>query len=469
MRVIAFPLDVDNSEGYLLNEAKLWAEGTSPYRDFHKPPYLVANYTPLYSLILAVPARLGSLSFAWGRALSTLAVIEICGVIYLILWGRTKNHYWSAVGAFLFPSFYHVYSWGPLHRVDLLALLFAALGLLAIERKCRVAWPVILFLLAFFTRQTFVAPVLVGAWFLGKEKGKRDAWWLLGGFAGGVALIGGFLTLLTGGEFFRHTVLYNVNAFRWENAWVYQLHLWRYTAVFVALGLGYMLLRDAERPNDWLRPYLLLAWLVSITAGKEGSAENYLLEFVFAVCVAVPLVTVRLRAALAERRELVFLVPLLLLFGCLQNFHVPRSEGLPGQVAFFGSRYDYAYTPAGNDSTSATALIDEGKLLREPVLSQYPGWALLSGHEVLFHTFLVRQLSEEGNFDEEILLRKVRGKAFSGILIGDDLGESPDPARFVRGSDRFSGEFYAAMIETGYKRRAGVLGRYYLYQPMEGL
>jgi len=467
VRVIPFPVDVDNSEGYLLNEARLWSEGCSPYRDFHSPPWLVANYPPLYPLILSLPARWGGLSFAWGRALSALSVVGISVVIYLILWGRTRSHYWSSIGAFLFPSFFHVYSWGALHRVDLLGLLFAALGLLAVERGRRLVWPLLLFLAAFLTRQTYVAPVLAAGFVMAAKGRRRSAAWLAGGFFGSAVLLVGLASLLTGGEFFRHTILYNMNDYRWEDAWVYQLHLCRYTAVFAAFALGLVLVDFRERTWDWVPVYVFLGWLVSLTAGKVGSAENYLLELVLGISLAVPLFALRLRKTLsAGPRSLAFVVPLLLLFGNFQNFHVPRTEAGPAWLKTWGRRYDFAFTPVGGDYATAVALLAEGKRTAGPVLSQYAGWTLLSGHEVLFHPFLVRQLSLQGRFDERHLLSRVRAREFDAVLISDDLGDDPDPASFRLGSERFSGDFYRLLIEAGYVRTQGFFGKYFIYRPL---
>jgi hypothetical protein len=466
-RVISYPLDVDNSEGYLLNEARLWAEGKHPYRDFNSPPYLVANYPPLYPLILSLPIRFGSLSFAWGRALSALSVVGVSVVIYLIVWGRTRNHYWSAVGAFLFPSFSQVYSWGPLHRVDLLGLFLVALGIWMIERKRRVVWPLLCFLAALFTRQTYVAPVLAAGYYLIRENRKRDGGWLLGGFFGAGAVLFAIFSILTHGEFFRQTILYNMNKYQWEHAWPYQLQLWQRSSVFLAFAAVFLIVQLREHRNDWLPAYLILAWLVSLTAGKVGSAENYLLELVFTICVAVPLGCVKVREAFSGHRPgWAFIAPLLILFGCLQNFHVPRSEGLPGPLSVFGRRYDYAFTPLPDDYRAAADLLSYGKRIRGPVLSQIPGWPLLSGHEVLFHVFLVRQLSIQGRFDEEHLLSMVREGEFAAILTSDDLGPRPHPPSIAKGNERFSLDFYVAMAEAGYVRAGAYPPGYYLYQPV---
>jgi len=124
VQVASYPLDVDNEEGFILAQAASWADNVSPYRPVQSPPYLVANYPPIYPWILSLPIRFQSLSFAWGRSLSALAMVGVACLIYGVLWDRTRSMYWSMVGALLFLSFKQVYSWGPLCRVDSLGLLF---------------------------------------------------------------------------------------------------------------------------------------------------------------------------------------------------------------------------------------------------------------------------------------------------------------------------------------------------------
>ena len=58
IRVAVFPYDLDNGEAYLLNQADRIARGQSPYQPIEEPPYLIANYPPLYPALLALPVKL---------------------------------------------------------------------------------------------------------------------------------------------------------------------------------------------------------------------------------------------------------------------------------------------------------------------------------------------------------------------------------------------------------------------------
>jgi energy-coupling factor transporter transmembrane protein EcfT len=355
--------------------------------------------------------------------------------------------YWSMVGALLFLSFKQVYSWGPLHRVDSLGLLFSVSGLYLLERRWKAIWPSLLWVLAIFTRQTLLAAPLAGFIlfhrFLGKKEKKAFLYWFVSPVAGLYIL----LAILTRGEFLRHTVLYNMNDYRWENAWPYQHQLWRNTGVFVAPALAYMIHTHLRGRHDWLPSFLLLGWLSSLLAGKVGSGENYILEFVTGVSLAVPLLCREVTAALKqENRSMTAFCPALLLIGALGNFHVSAYPELPGRLSFFNRRgYDYAWTPQPVDVGEAAIFRQwSEKNITGRVFSQFAGWTLLTRHQVEYQPFILNQLAKEKRWDYGKLTEPIRQQAFSAIVI--EHGEIPDPNRVGPGTDTFPSEFFVSMF-----------------------
>jgi len=77
IQVIRFPHDVDNGEGFLLWEALEYNQGRWPYKPINEPPYVVANYPPVYPLLCSVGTRFFGPTLAVGRTLTFLATLGV--------------------------------------------------------------------------------------------------------------------------------------------------------------------------------------------------------------------------------------------------------------------------------------------------------------------------------------------------------------------------------------------------------
>jgi hypothetical protein len=372
--VVSFPFQVDYGEMPELNRAVLLAAGRPVYVDWSRPPYQMANYTPLYALAVAPAVALGGPSFFPGRLLSLLSTVLTAGCIALTAarlggasaGGRRGAPLAGALAGLLYLAGYPVWAWGALQRVDAfaVALEWVAVALFAAavaragpavpgpgeavapagdDSVVRAAWLTLpLFLCAVYARQTVVAGAVAvyGTLLLRRP---RLGLALTAAFgAAGLTLLGG-LQSLTGGQFWRHIVDGNLNDWDWERVDFYWQPFWATMHwVFPLAALGLLLgtvaaTRRARGPGGGpggserarraaLLPalYLLAAAATALTIGKIGANVNYLLQLWAALALLAGLAAGRAAALPGPGgAALGGAVAAWLLIGLQQAYHVP--------------------------------------------------------------------------------------------------------------------------------------------------
>lgn len=459
VRVAAFPYDVDNGESYVLNEAVRIAQGQTPYRPIDEPPYLVANYPPLYTALVALPVRLWGVSFAWGRSLSLLASLGTGLVLFLFILRASGDRFAAAVAGLLWFASYYVYEWTPFHRVDSLAVFLSLLGLFYAGRSP--GWPVgvACFVLALLTRQTMIfAPLAAGAYwaFQGERRRALAIPFLSFGIAGALYLI---LHALSGGEFLRHTIAYNANAYIWAFFMNFVRHFQQLHPGFLIFGLFYLIWSLTRRRIDLTVTYLILAGLSTILSGKIGAASNYMLEFVAALCLAVGMVLAEIRLMEPERRrlgEILALAILLVQAGVL--FHVPHHR-------------DYAPTPVAGDTKGLDALSQRITLAPGDVLAEDDGLLLLNGKPITYQCFVFNQLAIEGRWDPEPVHDAIRRKHYGLIVLSFDVRQRESTDRFGKPLLDLVREHYTPAGvypgPTGGNPRGRPWWSYWVYEPKD--
>ncbi len=444
--LISYPYDVDNSEGFLIFGGHRLARGEGLYPAIDRLPYLVDNYPPLYPILLAIGDRLFGVGFVWGRALSTAATVGIAVLIFLWIQGLSGRRWPALISMICFLSFYHVYDWGALARVDMPAIFLAVLGLLLVEREKSTALSVGCFVLALCTRQTLVAAPLSAFLYLYYREERRKALLLLFSTGAITAILYVFFHFLSGGAFFRHVFLYNANEYRLLDVFIYFRHWWATYPVLGGIGLFLFLHRWRLKRRDLVVYYLFFSALLSLLCGKIGSAPNYLLEMVVATSLAVGIVLAETEVAEREDRSLLeILLPVLLLAQILATMHWPQS------------RLDFSYTPTRNDLYEAQNV--ERILGRSsgPILAERPGLPLRAGHEPVFQPFICTQLALQGLWDEAPLLKRIRDREFALLVLSWDAFKQPrDPERFT--------EDLVEAIRDSYEV-SETFSRYVIYRP----
>lgn len=456
IQVIRFPHDVDNGEGFLLWQSLQYAEGHWPYQPIEQPPHLVANYPPLYPLLCSLGTGRFGPTFAVGRTLSFVAALGVAFGLGWILFHQSHQVKAAAIAGLFFLGTYHVYSWGAFHRVDLLALLFSVAALATCEARLHWLWTVAACSLAVLTRQAaLAAPLAIGCYWLSQHRPRLAIrfWVTLALVVGSVSLL---LHVLTGGEYLRHIIVYNRNRFIWPTLFYYARHTWQFYSILCALGLFYLLRAFQQRRLDLPVWFLLFSFGTASLCGKVGSAPNYLLELMTALCWIAGLVRTELRTSEpGTKRWLELLLPALFILQVLGPVHLTH---LPPLIQT--ARFDFAWTPTAEDRRRAEILEYYIRRAEGPVLAEDPGVALRAGRPVVYQPFICTQLEAQGLWDPAPVLQRIEAREFALLVLQINID------RTTAGTDRFSPQMMEA-IRRNYEGVDVVPGHrpYYLYQP----
>lgn len=450
---VQFPYDLDNGEGFILNQAAEYSIGNIPYTSIDEYPFKVSNYPPVYPLLIALGIKIGGLSFFYGRFISVLASFGCALFVYLWIARHTERKLPALIAALSLLSSYYFYVWGGLHRVDALALFFTLGGLYLVEREKPLTWVVLFFSLAFLTRQTNLAGPLAATYYLFKIERKRDALKLILSFA---ILNGLFILIMnsvTGGEYYKHLFVYNKNAFRVGESLLFQLHLLRFYAPIVAIGIFFLIWEWSGKRINLLVPYLILAWGTSLTAGKIGSAPNYFFEFYAALCLALGFVWAEADFMNnSEGKWARVLLPLILICHLFQAFHYPSP------------RYAFDKTPTQMDLEQKGAIVDYLEKVKGPVFTEDGGLTLLAGKTIYFQPFIMTQLSKQNWWDQTPVLNWVKKKKFGAVVTLMDaeklIRNNPNRPIVV---DRYTDEFIRTLNFHYYLFQQ--IGSYRIYLP----
>jgi hypothetical protein len=136
---ITFPYEIDYGEGILLNQAKLIAQGINIYQDISDYPYIMAMYTPIYSLISAFFIKLFGISFSIGRFISVFSAVLIGIIIYKIIKEKANTQI-ALFSSIIFFASPYISTWTYLFRVDTLGLLFSLIGIYIVYKYENKKW-----------------------------------------------------------------------------------------------------------------------------------------------------------------------------------------------------------------------------------------------------------------------------------------------------------------------------------------
>lgn len=404
-----YPLDY--GEAPLVDQAMRLSRGIPIYRNnLDTPPFTISNYPPLYILSLVPWVSLFGPNFWAGRLISTLCAWWTAWMIYRLVFRLSGDRAAALAGGLLFIANPFVSHWSALLRIDLLALAFCVSGLELLTRKPlspRAFWGGALCLIAaIFTRQSYAlaAPFAAFVWFLFEDKGKAFRLALV---VGGISLaLAGLLNIMTQGGFFFNIVTANVNDFGLDRLrWNFQ-HLWMVLKYLLVLA-GFSLLQHPLHSSSWrlTAPFLVGAFLSSLTIGKIGSNVNYFLE----LCAALALCGGVMLAKLRQQPRLSWLQVVLLLVLTVQGSDMMRAS----------------FNEFGADLGGRMKRINELRRLEAlvsavdgPVLAdEYMGMITLNGRYLYLQPFELTQLANAGIWDETPLAESIRNKEFDLILI----------------------------------------------------
>jgi hypothetical protein len=287
---IGVPYQLDYTEGAVLYGGMQVAHGASPYPPVSGLPYILNTYPPvIYELVGLLVGKFG-VNFTPSRVAILSSAILICVFLALLLKRWTGSWMVGLVFGFLFMTVPMVQQWLYLVRVDLIGILFTIAGLyvfVAFPKRWYLSIP--LFTFSMICLYTLVAAPGACFWWLISRKEWKKAVVLAGSMAALLLLAYFWEQQRTGG---------------WFAFYMFQSHASPYSLVQVP-AMIVMVLRThallfvlaslavlADFPKQVLSLpsiYLALCTITSFTAGKDGAADNHLLQLLAAVCLCAGL------------------------------------------------------------------------------------------------------------------------------------------------------------------------------------
>jgi hypothetical protein len=477
------PYQLNYGEGLVAWQAAHITDPARAYRPLTQYPFVVFQYPPLYHLTARAMAALSRTDLlAAGRAVSLISAALLCAatgwITYQILPRRANplGRLFAAALAGGIPTVFYNFDWAWLARVDVLAVLlsFSGVALFAARSGSVPAqiFSSVLMTAALFTRQTMLAaPIacLLIALVIDRRAFRRML--ITMGVLGGSGL--GWLEWWTDRQALLHLIRYNQAEFSVLRAGQGLLMNIRHMAgpLFLACAASYPVLRIGGRlahlrrwdllgahlrVNGYRRSvvlfavYGLLAGLISLTFGKQGSDINYFLDWNMSMAPLTGILLFRAVDALGRSVRLhplsvaALLVPLLLLE---QGFDRARDgwiRALHGPLPADREKAEiYQRMLATIQNTSA-----------KPVFSEDMNLLYKAGKEIPAEPAMIQCLATAGIWDETPFVRMILGQRFAMIVAQGDL--SPE---------RYS-PTVAAAISSSYAL-AWTAGEYRLYKPQE--
>jgi hypothetical protein len=386
-----------------------------------------------------VPGRIVSLLSAFGSALVLAYTVH-----------RVSGRWFGGLlaGGFFLTQNMTVLLWGPLHRVDLLALCLA-LGGLALAANGRVQLAVLPLLLAVLTKQTYlIAPVVVC---VALYPDRRASIRFAGLFSVGLAVAVVTAELLSGGWFLWHTVVANANPFDLDNLVAMLGAFLHFNGVPLLAATALFSL--PPRPGERLWRLYFLGVLLTLPAmGKVGASSNYWLEVTAAIAVLIGLLANRLIAHPCTRGAITEFGLALLIAGSLL---VP----IPGYQAV--ARESLHSLPDGGVAGIRNQLALAPLVAAElgAVLTDEPALAVAAGYPVAYEFVIFNLLVGQGQWNDQPILDAIQAQRFSLVILTIPFDTPVAQARW-------SPSLIAALRES--YMAVGSLEGYSLYRPLRG-
>jgi hypothetical protein len=448
---LAFPYPLNYGEGPLLDQSVRLAEFQNIYRtDLSAPPYVIANYPPLFMLAQVPFVWLFGPALWYGRLISLLSVAAVALFVGLTLHALTKDRIAAVAGALIFPAMPYVVRWSSLSRVDSLGLALSWAGLFVVARWPQKRWSVLvsalLLVAAVYTRQTYIlaAPLAAFVWLV--AQGQRRRALQTAAIAGGACLIlYAALNISTGEGFFLNTVTANLNDFRWERVGLNALGALLACPMLLLASLAFLLLTPRKGNRAWwlIAPYLLASIPTTVLVGKVGSDVNYLLELSAVLGLATGGFIAWQRRRPRLRIALIALLAVQVL-ALAQSSRV--ASGLQNYVI------DQKAEVAQLSRMVANA---DGPVLTDDYMGLLPE----RGKRIYFQPFEMTQLARDGDWNQRPFVEDIARKKFSLIMIW-----SPPFAREIK-QDRWT----PRMLEEirAHYERTGRVADMVFYRPKE--
>lgn len=413
--VLVFPYELTNGEGLVLRDAANIRHGLPVYTDPQSSPYMVSIYTPLFPAVAAAVSSVTGVNLAATRLVAILSAVLCAVVIGAIIYRSTGSVIPSVASGFAFLGSVFVYQWSVFGRVDTLALLFSLMGVATIlyfKGRPGVVLAALFCVLAFYAKQSAVAPVLAISVFLFLRSGRLALTFVVV-FAMLALLMFVTLNAASRGQFYQHTFVYNVLPYSARTAASYLRALALLYPIVAAAGLGYIIYAmRQQRVLSLPAIYTVTAGIAALTVGRTGSSINHLLELVAALVISGGIIWAESGKRLGPM--LGSLLPLLLVAQLLWPglFQHTDLAGTYRPSPVFG------YTPDKEDFRTCRELDHFVAQSKGPILAEDVAIAIRHGREPIGNAWVLNVL-HQGPLEKGYrrLMGDIESRRFALVLL----------------------------------------------------
>ena len=423
---LRYPFSLDYGEGIVWQQTLLMF-GPRMYSPTVDLPFIVFHYPPLFHTVVRTLMALGWDPLFSGRLVSVAAsVISAFLIGALITLGtrgpRTASMVVIAVTmAILFLCLNPVRVWGVFMRVDMLAIALGLAGTIVLIRsRCSLigtTFALLFCVSSVFTKQTQISAG-ISVFIVAMISAPRIAT-LAAAIAASIGIaFAAMLEWVTGG-FLKNIIIYNINPFNIGDG-LHKIWLERDLAPYVLLMVvalaqiawrtfrraGFAELRRNDRSamtSALLVIHFLLAAVSTLQIFKDGSSNNYFIDFLAIGCA---LVGIALCSFPMKTMNLMIAVALI----ALSTANLRSRFFLPAKLAQALTGFD--------------PLVQKIKAADRPVISDDMVLVLRAGKSLIYEPAIVRVLIAQGKWDPAPLLTMIRDHKFAFALTYTSGGES---------------------------------------------
>jgi hypothetical protein len=399
--VVGYPYEWSTMDGYYVFYGTRLISGDPIYFGY-KSLLMPFEYVPLYPAVIGTLARLFGNGVWYERAFSLLCAVGTSALAARAVNERTQSKGAAVLTCLLFFGPAAISVWYIVRGIDLFAAFLGLLGIAVVagEEECtrrRLAVSIVIFVVAFYAKQTAVFPAGAAVVFIFSRNFKRGI--LMGIlFAAGVMLVFLVIHTLSGGWFFENAFLttsrnpYHMGRFIWFARDYFLCVPLVFLIGAIQAGRGV-----SRRPDVWSL-YFVFMLASTLLAGKAGAALSYFVPLYSATCICAGLLLGD--SALAKKRTAwhVAVVLLVLLQG----------------GGFFR---DFVPVPSEINLERARRLDRHVKEHPGRVLSErVDSFLVVNGRELNVEAVQLPSLIIRGAFDQTTLAEPIKEKDFSLII-----------------------------------------------------
>jgi hypothetical protein len=456
---LARPLEeLTYGESWLLDGARQVALDGRLYAPADQVPLMHTAYTPLYYLVVGELQRVvGDHGYAVGRGVSLAATVVGAAAFALSLHQVTAGSIPMALlgAGLLLTQNVTMLLWASQERVDALALALTLIGMALVTAR-RTSSAALIFVLALFTKQSYLAAPLATALVLWRCK--TELWRFLAVFVAASCVLAGLVQWLTGGWFLWHAVTANTNEADLSTFATLAGSFFQFNGLPVLAALASLALPAAPAERPW-RIYFVVSLLTLPSIAKIGASSNYWLEATAATAAMIAIAAHRLAAWPTAHLVAPTIVAssLLVAVPAYQATAVEVAASLGESLRPAVPRYLSLVSDSGTLPYRVDATFIE-RIAREPgaLLTDNSGLAVAAGKPIEFEFQIFQLLAVEGHWSQQPILDAIGAREFALVALMHPLDGPTEGTRLTPAVRRALLDAYAP---------AGSEAGFWLYRP----